>query len=366
MFTSIGKESLNNSRHLQNNEREVFFNFFINKKKIAIISHKDPDGDAIASLASIYFFCEIYNIFSDIFLFNMPPFYDYNKWNLNLNFISNLNQNNYDGLIFVDTPSLIRSGLKNDFSIKKPSLCIDHHIDNQFFCSSNIVAPYFCSTTEIIYEILQYPDFHSFLSSISQNNKKENLINNLYESLLMGILFDTYYFNTENVDSLLLKRSSELEEKTGSLHKLKNNLFKNQNPAIYKFWGSILTNISLYFENQLVIAKADRNLFIKFENEYPQFSDVVATEGFINHLMSLRNVNLAIFIRELENEVKVSIRSNIKVASNLANIFGGGGHANAAAFTLEKKKDFNLDNLEKEILKVIEKEKYFEQKKDTL
>ncbi|MCR4421369.1 MAG: hypothetical protein GYA61_01160 [Spirochaetales bacterium] len=363
MVPNMSRELFNYTRHLQNNEREVFFNFFKNKKNIAIISHKDPDGDAIASLASIYFFCEIYNISSDIFLFNMPPFYDYNKWNLSLNFLSNFNQENYDGIVFVDTPSLQRSGLKNDFSLKKPSLCIDHHIDNQFFCNSNIVAPYFCSTTEIIYEVLKSPNFFSFLSSTVQNNKKENLINNLYESLLMGILFDTYYFNTENVDSLLLKRCSELDEKTGSLHKLKNNLFKNQNPSIYKFWGAILSNISLYFENKLVIAKANRNLFIKFEKEYKDFSDVVATEGFINHLMSLRNVNIAIFIRELENEIKVSIRSNIKVASNLANIFGGGGHANAAAFTLERNKNLDIDNLEIEIIKVIEKEGYFEQNK---
>jgi len=357
---NINKDLFNNTRQIKDNEHEVFFNFFKDKKKIALISHKDPDGDAIASLASIYFFCSIKDIFSDIFLFNMPPFQGYNKWNLRLQNISSFNQNQYEAVVFVDTPSFIRGGFKKDFNLQIPSLCIDHHIDNQFFCKYNIVAPNFCSTTEIIYMLLEHPYFLSFINDNLNNNTINNKVHNLYESLLMGILFDTYYFNTENVDSILLKRVSELQEKTNSIHNLKNCLFKNQNPAIYKFWGYILSNISLYYDERLVIAKANRDLFLKFHDQYPDFSDSVATEGFVNHLMNLRNANLVLFIREHENEVKVSIRSNLKIASNLANIFGGGGHPNAAAFTIEKENDFDIEELEKQIIKVIERERYFE------
>ncbi|MFN3411587.1 MAG: DHH family phosphoesterase [Exilispira sp.] len=346
-----------NKRYLDIKEKELFFNFFTDKNKIAIISHEDPDGDAIASLSSIYFFCKINSINSEIFLYNLPPFIDYNKWNLNINPISNLKQENFDGIIFVDTPSISRSGLSIDTDIKIPSLNIDHHIDNRFFCEFNIVAPGFCSSSEIIYDLINDSDFYN-INIINKENFNP-LFLNLLESILMGILFDTYYFNTENVDHILLQRASELHKLTGSMHKLKNILFKNQSPMIYKFWGYILTNISLYYNNQLVIAKVDRKIFEKFENEYPDFSRSVATEGFINHLMSLRNVSLSIFIREMQNEIKVSIRSSIKVASILANKFGGGGHENASAFKIKRDKNFDIYELEKKILDIIDQEGFF-------
>lgn len=353
---------INNSRYIDINEKNLFFNFFINKKKIAIISHIDPDGDAIASLASIYFICEYNSINSDIFLFNPLPFLEYNKWNLDIQPLSNFEQKNYDAVIFVDTPSITRSGLTKDYILNISSLCIDHHIDNQFFCDLNIVAPYFCSTTEIIYELVKDSYIDKEISATSKNNNtnendKYNQIKiELCEALFMGILFDTYYFNTENVDDLLLQRAAVLQSITSCLHKLRNILFKNQNPMIYKFWGHILTNINLYFDGQLVIAKADRNLFQIFEEQYENFSESVATEGFINHLMNLRNVNLAIFIKEMKEEVKVSIRSTINIASILANKFGGGGHSNAAAFKIKRNNNFNIDDLENEIIKFIRQE----------
>lgn len=365
------KSNYNNNRFIEDNERVLFFNFFNNKKKIALISHVDPDGDAIASIFSIYFICELKSICSEIFLFNELPFTEYNKWNLQILSLSKFDPQNYDGVIFVDTSSFSRSGLNEKFVLTKPSLCIDHHIDNQFFCDYNIVAPLFCSTTEIIYDLINNTKlFNSFINSYENlsNNKlsetsssdlKKNLLNNLYESILMGILFDTYYLNTENVDYIVLKRVSDLQEKTDSIHKLKNLLFKNQSPIIYKFWGYVLSNISLYFNDMLVIARADKSIFSEFEKEYKNFNPTIATEGFINHLMSLRNVCLAIFIREIQDEVKVSIRSSIKVASVLANKFGGGGHPNAAAFKIKREDNFDINKLERQILDIIEKEGFF-------
>ncbi len=343
----------NNSRFVKDFERDLFFNFFQNKNKIAIISHIDPDGDALASIASIHFICKLLSIQTKIFLFNNPPYLEYNAWDLNLLPLDNFIQNEFDGIFFVDTPSLERSGLKKETKIIKPSFCIDHHIDNKFFCDFNIVAPKFCSASEIIYNLIEDSD----LIIKDDDPTKNSLIINLLENLFMGILFDTYYFQTENVDYILLERAAKLQERTGSMHKLKNILFKNQNPIIYQLWGNILSTISLFYENKVVIARANAELFAKFKNLNRDFAPIISTEGFINHLMSLRNVSIAIFIREFEDEIKVSIRSSIKAASILANQFGGGGHANAAAFKISKNRYSNIEELEKDILKTIERER---------
>jgi len=64
----------NDSRNVKEIEKKIFFNFFQGKSRLAIVSHLDPDGDAMASLSAMTFFCEKQNIFSQIFQFNKPPF----------------------------------------------------------------------------------------------------------------------------------------------------------------------------------------------------------------------------------------------------------------------------------------------------
>ena len=56
------------------------------------------------------------------------------------------------------------------------------------------------------------------------------------------------------------------------------------------------------------------------------------TDGFVNYPRSIRGVEVAIFFRELEpNLFKVGFRSKGKInVSALAELFGGGGHHNAA------------------------------------
>jgi phosphoesterase RecJ-like protein len=332
----------NDSRSVKEIEKKIFFNFFQGKSRLAIVSHLDPDGDAMASLSAMTFFCEKQNIFSQIFQFNEPPFPEYNYWNISIDNIDNLCLNKFDGIIFVDTPSLKRAGFKDNFEVLIPSISIDHHIDNKYFADFSLIYPSFCATAEIIFELLR-----------NSLNHDLPLDKKIMEALLMGILFDTYYFQTENVDSILLERASYLESKTNSIHILKNILFKNQTPQIYSFWGKILLNTSLYFNKQVVVAKADDFLYSEFEKKDKNFSRDFASEGFINHLMNLRNVEIAIFIRELTDVYKVSIRSSIKIASRLANRFGGGGHENAAAFRIDKKVFSSIDELENSIINTI-------------
>jgi phosphoesterase RecJ-like protein len=60
------------------------------------------------------------------------------------------------------------------------------------------------------------------------------------------------------------------------------------------------------------------------------------TDGIINYPLTIGDVEAAAFFRELPNNtIRTSLRSKNRVnVARVAELFGGGGHANAAGFTL--------------------------------
>ena len=69
------------------------------------------------------------------------------------------------------------------------------------------------------------------------------------------------------------------------------------------------------------------------------------TENFIDYIRSLKDVEIAIFFRETEDEsVKVSMRSKGKLAvDQIAAMFGGGGHRAAAGCNISGRLDKVID-----------------------
>jgi phosphoesterase RecJ-like protein len=59
-------------------------------------------------------------------------------------------------------------------------------------------------------------------------------------------------------------------------------------------------------------------------------------EGIVDHARSLATVEIALFAIELEEGIRISLRSKSVDVSILAAEFGGGGHALAAGLTLAK------------------------------
>ena len=62
------------------------------------------------------------------------------------------------------------------------------------------------------------------------------------------------------------------------------------------------------------------------------------TDGIINYPLTIGEVEAVAFFRELPNETyRISLRSKNRVnVARVAEQFGGGGHSNAAGFTLRQ------------------------------
>ena len=108
------------------------------KKKVLIVSHYSPDGDALGSSFALYNFLKSINI--DSYVYNQDPVPEYLSF-LSINDFTNtidLLPKDLDLVIVLDLNDLERAGkdmmayIKNEFIQKdKDLIVIDHHENNK-------------------------------------------------------------------------------------------------------------------------------------------------------------------------------------------------------------------------------------------
>ena len=128
-----------------------------NKKKILIISHYNPDGDAIGSSFGLANYCESIGIEAHVYNRDQVPIY--------LNFLATKNFHNsvktipdhIDLYMLLDFNDLERSGdemmayLQKILNHKKPAIIIDHHENNKIKSANLFIDSKASSTGCLLY-----------------------------------------------------------------------------------------------------------------------------------------------------------------------------------------------------------------------
>lgn len=292
-------------------------------ENILLISHKNPDGDALSSACALMQYLR--RLDKPHAAFCATPI------NKNLTFLPHLDyfvtnprifQNyRFDVMVILDSGDLTYAGvaepLKN-LSYNSTIINIDHHPTNEFYGHCNLVKPEAASTTEILYHFFKINEvkIDKFLATC----------------LLTGLATDTSHFSNPATSARSLKIAGELLHCGANLRLIQNWTLKNKSLAALKIWGRILSrlqkndqyNIAYTFLTQADLA--DNRL-----------SDEEG-EGLANFLNNLGEADVICLLKEKEDGIiKVSLRTtrpDIDV-SQLAKTFGGGGHAKAAGFSVK-------------------------------
>jgi phosphoesterase RecJ-like protein len=153
---------------------------------------------------------------------------------------------------------------------------------------------------------------------------------------------DTWNFTFNNTTANTLLADSELVAIGANPTYLYNSYYNSIPAKQMKLFGKALSEIEIYFNNSLSILTVTKQML---DSVNATLSD---TENFIERLMTIKNMKIAIQITELDNnELKLSFRS--KEGINIRNIaikYNGGGHMQAAG---GKTKDISISEL-KELL----------------
>ena len=288
-----------------------------NSHNILIVSHYDPDGDALGSSIGLY---EALNkIKKNCYVYNRDKIPDYLSFIKCRNLINCLSDvpNDLDLIIFVDLNDYERAGSEMEkymINFKNNILVIDHH-QNPKINSTNSLIDTSCSATAIlIFKIIDHMQI--------------NINKPIATNLLTGIITDTSSFKNSNTNSQSLEIASKLLDLGADLSLINSSIYNDRSIKRISLEKKILSNF--LFDND---SKSGFS-YCTLEDYRNTNTTKEDSEGMANYFLHHKEIMIGIFVREIDKKSwKVSLRSNGYIdLSKLANMFGGGGHKNAAGF----------------------------------
>ena len=313
------------------------------KKDIVIIPHKNPDGDAIGASTGLKNYFDNFNHNVEIISPNKFP--DFLRWLDPDNQIKIFFEDenciqkiiNADIIFTLDFNNLVRiSSMKEQVENSNAIIImIDHHENPSNYADFMYSVPEMSSTCEMIYHF------------IDKLGDKDKIDKNIAKSLYAGIMTDTGSFKFPSTTHVTHKVVSNLL-KTGISHfEIHNQIYDNNKPERIQLLSFALSQIKIIEDlNTCYISLSQKNLD-KFNYEKGD------TEGIVNYGLSIKSIKFAVIFMENSNEkvIRISLRSrgDFNVNEFSKNIFGGGGHKNAAGAiskkTLSKTIDYFLKSL---------------------
>ncbi len=278
---------------------------------IACFFHKNPDGDAVGSaLAVKNFYGDKVKVYSPS---KIPEVYEFLPCVDEIRIYSNFSEVEPSQVLLV--LDCADEGRVPFFDRKKGDIIInvDHHETNTLFGDLNLVEPDRASTSEIIFDVLKLSHWGTITPEVA-------------ECIYAGLYTDTGGFKFSNTTKEAFETAAELVTLGVDPSKVATFVYENYPFRRMKLLALALATLELHLGGRMASMYVTQGMF-KETSSYPE-----DTEEFVNYTRAIKGVEVGVFIRELnERGVKVSLRSKSKVnVAQIASLFGGGGHFNAA------------------------------------
>jgi len=285
----------------------------IQAKRVLVLSHVRPDGDAVGSLLGLGLSLqaagkEVEMILPD----GVPAFFRHLEGSDQIRSQSVLN-GVFDLTVAVDCSDDERYA--STVEAGQPDLNIDHHPTNTNFARYNWVDPGYVATAEMLAECLVYCQLP--------------VTPPVANALLFGLLTDTLGFRTHNMTPRALRTAADLMETGGDLPNLYYHGLLRRSFEAARYWGMGLTGLQRHGR----MIWTSLTLKSRQEAGYTGRDDA----DLISVLSTVEGADVVILFNEQGNgNIKVSWRSQPGYdVSKVALRFGGGGHAAAAGADIE-------------------------------
>jgi phosphoesterase RecJ-like protein len=294
-------------------------------KKIAIIPHRSPDGDAMGSTLGLYHFLLKLNHQPLVIAPNDFP--EFLAWlpgsemvlvyeNDRVNCAKVLQD--AEIVFTLDFNALHRTGEMESIlnTLTAPMIMIDHHQLPDQYATYTYSDTRFGSTCEMIY------NFIGFL------NQKSLIDKTIATCLYTGILTDSGGFRFPKTTGITHQIVAEFIDLGVENTEIPNLLFDNNSYDRLQLLGRALQNMKVNFNKKTSYISLS-------QKELEEFHYVKGdTEGIVNYGLTIKGIIFAaIFIEHSdENSIKISFRSqgDFDVNQFAREHFNGGGHINAA------------------------------------
>ncbi|MEE9348930.1 MAG: bifunctional oligoribonuclease/PAP phosphatase NrnA [Flavobacteriaceae bacterium] len=318
-------------------------------KKIVIVSHRNPDGDAYGSSLALYHYLKKAKHQLTVISPNDCP--NFLKWLPSqediLLFESNVEKatkvlEDAEIVFTLDFNAFHRTGAKMQKAleeIKPLFIMIDHHQEPDDYAKYVFSDTAKCSTCEMVYD---------FIESMDDLDKIDTKI---ATCIYTGIMTDTGSFRFSSTTSRTHRITANLLDKGVSNSDIYNQVMDVNSYNRMQLLGRALDNMKVDNELKTAYITLSQNELNKYKFQKGD------TEGFVNYALSLKGIVFAIIFIEDKKQgiVKMSFRSKGTFSVNefARENFNGGGHDNAAGGRSEK----TLLKTVEEFLKILPKYK---------
>lgn len=308
---------------LAHQAKSIFDHISGKSKKILLVPHANPDGDALGASTAFVGFLENQGIEYKYACATGPthryPFLRHLDQLESLEVI--WNSFDFDTLIVFDSGDLRYAGvapLLEKYPKDVTIINIDHHNTNEEFGKYNLVQKGASSTCELVYKFL------------AENGA--TITSAMATSLLTGIITDTDNFRNSATSASAMEVSGKLIAIGGKYQTIKSHVYEDIPVRAFGLWAKVLNRLEKHPELDFVytyITQGDLKMHNLTELE---------TVEFANFLNSIHQTSAALILHEKEGgEIKGSLRTtkdHIDVSA-VAKYLGGGGHKKAAGFSLK-------------------------------
>lgn len=300
-------------------------------ESIVILTHENPDGDAVGSSLALYNALKDFGKNPDIIIPEYSRCFEFLPSSGEIKKESNIK--NYDLAISLDTATMkMLNGYANYFEDAKTKIVIDHHGTNTMYGDLNFVNPDAPACSQILIVLLEY-----FNIKITKE---------IGTCILTGIITDTGGFKYAGTNAETFEFVAELLNKGVNVSKIYRKVLETITKTSYELRRIAESRLEFSNEGKVTFT------YITLEDEENVHSETGDHEGIVNIGKCVEGVEVSVFIRELKNGKgwKVSLRSNEYVnVSDVALLFGGGGHPRAAGCTIQGELNSVKDKILNEI-----------------
>jgi phosphoesterase RecJ-like protein len=304
--------------------REQVLEEITGSERFLLVTHENPDGDALGSLIAMRGMLD--HLGKDVVMFlpacELPLPYEYAFLPLD-GLVTELPGDFEERtIIFLDCGNVERNPVAGAESDGAHVLNIDHHHDNTRFGTVNHVVDEASCTAELVWDLM---------SGLGLRASGD-----VADALYVGLVTDTGRFMYDSTGPRAHLMAADLIEAGVDVHAIYRQLYEGMPFGKLQLLGRALERVRRFDDGRLTVT------WLSAEDFAAAGAEESYSEGVIDQLRAVEGTKVAALIRDRlgpnqNGQRKVSLRAtgdDVDV-SQIARAQGGGGHRRAAGFTTE-------------------------------
>src|SRR5436190_10806496 len=303
--------------------------FIESKRSFAITSHIRPDGDSLGSSLGLYWLLQALEKDAEVIMRDAVP-HSYRHlpaWQ-NVRVTPGVDRN-YDAVFVIECSDVTRPGL---IDLEKQYVVnIDHHSTTALFGTINWIDSTASAVGEMIYNLCK---------ATGVRVTKE-----MAECVYTALITDTGSFHYSNTTERTFKIASELVRLGVRPAKTAEAIFGSYQWPKIELLGQVLATVQR--DQSGHVAWMRQTLEMQARTKASDED----SDGFVNYPLAVGEVEATALFKECSPGVyRTSLRSKGDVnVAKIAELFGGGGHRNAAGCTLKG----DWDEIEQQVVPLL-------------